>query len=194
MSADMFAATPAAEGDRAEQKGLARLRVGAVPDGVGLALRQLHDVLTDAARASGLPTGPRPAASRRGRRRVSVPGSPCSGAKASVNSSNVCRCSLIFCSSTVRYMAAFSPVVVNSAGDMAIQVLTIARSSVLVMTCHRRVMLICDFSLWSRSRVPGAARLVVEPFRRLSKMDAEVLEREGAGLLEFAAPDASTRM
>jgi Winged helix DNA-binding domain len=46
---------------------------------------------------------------------------------------------------------------------------------------------------WKLAIKRGTARLIVEPFRQLFKTDVEALEREGAGLLEFAAPDASSR-
>jgi hypothetical protein len=46
---------------------------------------------------------------------------------------------------------------------------------------------------WSVETGKGAARLVVEPYRKLRKADLRDLEREGLAFLTFMAPDAGGR-
>jgi hypothetical protein len=59
---------------------------------------------------------------------------------------------------------------------------------------HRPTVLVDGFvaGTWTIARERGAARLLVEPFARLSKRDTQAVADEGARLLDFAAADAST--
>jgi winged helix DNA-binding protein len=65
----------------------------------------------------------------------------------------------------------------------------------VIASLGRPTLLVGGFvrGYWQIARDAGAATLVVEPFRSLSKKDASAVRAEGRRLLAFAAPEAGTR-